>query len=56
MNEQLITLDELELDHLNPADVSKRLNKLVCTLDSGSARVWLEDEELTAPCAFQSPR
>lgn len=28
---QLITLDELELDHLNPADVAKRLNKLVCT-------------------------
>ncbi|KUF95654.1 cornichon 4 protein [Phytophthora nicotianae] len=26
----LITLDELELDHLNPADVAKRLNKLVC--------------------------
>ncbi|RLN97474.1 hypothetical protein BBJ28_00023562, partial [Nothophytophthora sp. Chile5] len=25
----LITLDELELDHLNPADVAKRLNKLV---------------------------
>ncbi|DAZ94314.1 TPA: hypothetical protein N0F65_012083 [Lagenidium giganteum] len=26
----LITLDELELDHLNPADVARRLNKLVC--------------------------
>uniref|UniRef100_M4C6U3 ER-derived vesicles protein ERV14 n=1 Tax=Hyaloperonospora arabidopsidis (strain Emoy2) TaxID=559515 RepID=M4C6U3_HYAAE len=25
----LITLDELELDHLNPADVAQRLNKLV---------------------------
>ncbi|ETV64609.1 hypothetical protein H257_18518 [Aphanomyces astaci] len=25
----LITLDELELDHLNPADVCKRLNRLV---------------------------
>ncbi|GLE10414.1 hypothetical protein PINS_up022515 [Pythium insidiosum] len=25
----LITLDELELDHLNPADVARRLNKLV---------------------------
>lgn len=25
----LITLDELELDHLNPADVAKRLNSLV---------------------------
>ncbi|RMX65253.1 hypothetical protein KXD40_002366 [Peronospora effusa] len=25
----LITLDELELDHLNPADVAKRLNTLV---------------------------
>ncbi|OQR94327.1 hypothetical protein ACHHYP_01414 [Achlya hypogyna] len=25
----LITLDELELDHLNPADVCKRLNKVV---------------------------
>ncbi|KDO23173.1 hypothetical protein SPRG_09981 [Saprolegnia parasitica CBS 223.65] len=25
----LVTLDELELDHLNPADVCKRLNKVV---------------------------
>ena len=29
-NKQLIILDELELDHLNPADVAKRLNRLVC--------------------------
>lgn len=61
VNEQLITLDELELDHLNPADVSKRLNKLVCTLNSGGAHVWLEEGGLTAPCAlfsfsFSSPR
>lgn len=26
----IIVLDELELDHLNPADVSKRLNRLAC--------------------------
>ena len=27
----LIILDELVLDHLNPADVTKKLNRLVCT-------------------------
>lgn len=39
---QLITLDELELDHLNPADVSKKLNRLICKL-SCSGRLIMNE-------------
>ena len=36
----IIVLDELELDHLNPADVAKRLNKLACTRFSAAYTVF----------------